>query len=180
MAKLSKANVSLLATIVASMANAETPYHMASEAEIAGLAKEGLVETNPDIRDGDKLAVRATDKGLQVNQDNSGNTGGAPAGGNTSTTSAATSAFAIEDGIALPAGRGGRNANVYPFDQLGVNQSFHVPATEAKPNPAKSLASTVSSATKRYADQTPARKFVVRSVDASDPRGAGARVWRTA
>jgi hypothetical protein len=179
MAKLSKANASLLAMIVASMANEAAPFHMASEAEIAGLAKEGLVETNPEIRDGDKLAVRVTEKGLTLNTENqgaggAGNTGGTPA--------VSTSTFAIDDAIPVPAAsnRGGRGGNVYPFDTLNVGQSFHVPASEKKPNPAKSLASTVSSATKRFKDKTPARTFRVAAVDANDPRGVGARVWRTA
>jgi hypothetical protein len=168
---LSKANAVLLATIVASMANEATPYHMVTEAEAAKLVKEGLVETNGEIRDGDKIAARATEKGIQVNT--SDNASGAPA--------AVTSNFAIDDGIAIPPSRGGRNRSVYPFDQLTVGQSFHVPASEAKPNPAKSLASTVSSANKRNAKEGASGfKFEVRSVDATDTRGAGARVWRIA
>jgi hypothetical protein len=180
MAKLSKANVSLLATIVASMGNTAAPYHMATAAEISGLAKEGLVETNPEITDGDKLAVRATEKGLQVNNENNGaGTGGDNTGG--AAVTPAASSFAIDDAIPVPAAsnRGGRGGNVYPFDTLNVGQSFHVPATDKKPNPAKSLASTVSSATKRYVGKGD-RKFRVAPVDATDPRGAGARVWRTA
>lgn len=167
---LSKANAVLLATIVASMANEATPYHMVTEADAAKLVKDGLVETNGEIRDGDKVAARATEKGIALNTtENSG----APA--------ATPSAFAIDDGIAMPPSRGGRNRSVYPFEQLAVGQSFHVPASEAKPNPAKSLASTVSSANKRNAkDGASGFKFEVRSVDATDSRGAGARVWRIA
>lgn len=169
---LSKANAVLLATIVASMANTETPYHMVTEAEAAKLVKDGLVETNGEIRDGDKIAARATEKGIALNTtENSGGT----------TATAPTSAFAIDDGIAMPPSRGGRNRSVYPFEQLAVGQSFHVPASEAKPNPAKSLASTVSSANKRNAKEgASGSKFEVRSVDATDTRGAGARVWRIA
>ena len=105
---------------------------------------------------------------------------------------AAPSAFAIEDGFAVPTASGrGRGGNTYPFDALNVGQSFFVPNSEDKPNAAKSLASTVSSATARYAEvvegqfktnkkgeQVPVtrdtRKFIVRSVE------GGARVWRTA
>jgi len=170
---LSKANAALLATIVASMSNEATPYHMVTEAEVAKLVKDGLVETNAEIRDGDKIAARATTKGTEVNDQS--NTGTAP------TATAPTSAFAIDDGITMPPSRGGRNRGVYPFDQLTVGQSFHVPASEAKPNPAKSLASTVSSANKRNGKEGGSgAKYEVRSVDASDPRGAGARVWRIA
>lgn len=169
---LSKANAALLATIVTSMSNEATPYHMVTEAEAAKLVKDGLVETNAEIRDGDKIAARATEKGIEVNG-SSDNTGGTPA--------ATTSAFAIDDGITMPPSRGGRNRSVYPFEQLAVGQSFHVPASEAKPNPAKSLASTVSSANKRNKkDGGSNASFEVRSVDANDPRGAGARVWRIA
>ena len=60
--------------------------------------------------------------------------------------------FKIEDSIPVPTISGrGRGGNVYPFDQLEVDQSFFVANDESKPNAAKSLASTVSSATARYA-----------------------------
>ena len=107
--------------------------------------------------------------------------------------------FQIENDVPVPAisGRGrGRGGNVYPFDQLEVGQSFFVANSESKPNAAKSLASTVSSATARYAvpaedgstktnkkgEVVPVmvetRKFVVRSVEEDGVKGA--RVWRTA
>jgi hypothetical protein len=175
---LSKVNAALLATIVTAMGNEATPYHMVTEADAAKLVKDGLVETNAEIRDGDKIAARATTKGIEVNtseQGSSDNGGGAPA------PAATTSNFAIDDGITMPPSRGGRNRSLYPFDALTVGQSFHVPATEAKANPAKSLASTVSSANKRNAkDGASKAKFEVRSVGTDDPRGAGARVWRIA
>lgn len=173
MAKMSKANLALLGTIVAAMAVEATPYAMLTEADIAALLKEGLVEINPDIRDGDKVAVRATEKGIALNNEQP------PANAPTTVTS---SAFSLIDGAVLPAGRGGRNANVYPFDAMNVGQSFFVGATEAKPNPAKSLASTVSSASKRL---TP-KKFSVKSVEGGKAYGNftapsnGALVQRTA
>ena len=103
----------------------------------------------------------------------------------------------IEDNVPVPAISGrGRGGNMYPFGQLAVGQSFFVPNSEDKPNAAKSLASTVSSATARYAvpaedgstktnkkgEVVPVmvetRKFVVRSVEENGVKGA--RVWRTA
>jgi hypothetical protein len=58
--------------------------------------------------------------------------------------------------------------------------SFFVHATPAMPNPGKSMAGTVSSATKRYKDQTPPRKFSLVPVDKDHEHGvAGARVLRT-
>ena len=110
-------------------------------------------------------------------------------------------AFNIENDVEIPAiKRAGRSRALYPFDDLEVGQSFFVPATEEMKDPGKSLASTVSSASKRYATQdgtrtinrrdketgalTPVevpaynyeRKFMVRSVDESGVKGA--RVWR--
>lgn len=152
------------------------------------LVEAGMVEINPAMtNEAGEIATRATQKGIdEMNQ-------------NTETGTAAASApvatsFAIEDNVPMPtsSGRGrGRGGNVYPFDALEVGQSFFVPNSEDKPNAAKSLASTVSSATARFAvpsedgatktnkkgETVPVmvetRKFVVRSAE------GGARVWRT-
>ena len=105
--------------------------------------------------------------------------------------------FQIENDVPVPAISGrGRGGNVYPFDQLAVGQSFFVANSESKPNAAKSLASTVCSATARYAvpaedgstktnkkgEVVPVmvrtRKFVVRRAEEDGVKGA--RVWRTA
>ena len=61
--------------------------------------------------------------------------------------------FDIETDVAMPdfSARGGTGrAEVYPFEQLGVGHSFFVPATEKRPEPHKSLVSTVNQATLRY------------------------------
>jgi hypothetical protein len=166
---LSKVNAALLATIVSSMSNEATPYHMVTEAEVAKLVKDGLVETNAEIRDGDKIAARATTKGIEV----SSTEGGGNAGTSGTAPVATASAFSLIDGAELPASRGGRNRSVYPFDTMAVGQSFFVPASEAKPNPAKSLASTVSSANKRAAkDGGSGAKYDVRSVKSGVAYGA--------
>lgn len=156
------------------------------------LVAEGLVELNPaGPNDKGETLTRATQKGID-SMNTASNTGTAAA-----STSAVSSGFAIDDGIALPtiSGRGRAGATVYPFDKLAVGQSFFVPNSEDKPNAAKSLASTVSSATARYAEPVEGetridrkgnsvqamkatRQFVVRSVEENGV--AGARVWRTA
>lgn len=146
---LKKASMTLLATIATAMA-AEPFYALATEKEAKELIDGKLAEFNPDIRDGDKIAIRLTDEGLNMananNTDNSSNTG------NDTGASAAASSFAIIDNAKLPsAARGGRNGPVYPFDDLNVGQSFFVPATADKPEPAKSIASTATSAAKRFA-----------------------------
>lgn len=180
-AAASAAAVIGLAEIVAAGANG-----LYTTPEVHGpLVEAGMVELNPaGPNEAGETLTRATQKGIE-SMNTPTNT--APA-----TVAAAPSSFAIEDGIAMPTASGrGRGGNVYPFDALNVGQSFFVPNTEDKPNAAKSLASTVSSATARYAEvvegqfktnkkgeQVPVtretRKFVVRSVE------GGARVWRTA
>ena len=108
------------------------------------LEAEGMIEVNPATRDAAEGAqVRATEKGIQaVNASQT----------QTPVAAAVSSGFAIDDGIAMPAASArGRTSTTYPFEALNVGQSFFVPNSEDKPNAAKSLASTVSSATARYA-----------------------------
>lgn len=188
-----------LAEIVAAGANGM----FVPESVHAPLVEAGLVEINPAMTDDNGyVATRATQAGIESLDS------GATVGNNA--TSEATSAtaetgktekvktmFKIEDSIPVPTISGrGRGGNVYPFDQLEVGQSFFVANDESKPNAAKSLASTVSSATARYAvpaedgstktnkkgEVVPVmvetRKFVVRSVEENGVKGA--RVWRTA
>lgn len=142
----------------------------------------GLVEVNESMtNEAGELATRATQKGIESMQQNN-----APAA-----QAASKPSFAIDDNIPLAAVVGrGRGGETYPFDQLQVGQSFFVPNSADKPNVAKSLASTVSSATRRYAEEVPGetrvdrkgntvpklketRKFVLRAVE------GGARIWRT-
>lgn len=188
-----------LAEIVAAGANGM----FVPESVYAPLVEAGLVEINPAMTDDNGyVATRATQAGIESLDS------GATVGNNaTSEATSATAAtgetqkvktmFKIEDSIPVPTISGrGRGGNVYPFDQLEVGQSFFVANDESKPNAAKSLASTVSSATARYAvpaedgstktnkkgEVVPVmvetRKFVVRSVEENGVKGA--RVWRTA
>ncbi|QBZ71746.1 hypothetical protein [Pseudomonas phage KP1] len=161
----------------------------AAAAAVAPFVAAGLVETNEAIVDGDgNIAVRL-----------SATAGEAGATANEAPKVKTVSKFQIDANIPVPTITGrGRGGNTYPFDLLEVGQSFFVPNTEDKPNAAKSLASTVSSATARHAvpsadgatkvnkqgETVPVmvetRKFVVRSVDeTAEGRGPGARVWRT-
>lgn len=184
---LNKKQTAAFAALSAAIAASAEGFIYASATDVAPFAAAGLIETNEGMKDENgNVAVRliaatntATEGTSTVNTANTA----APA---------VSSSFAIEDGIAMPTASGrGRGGNTYPFDALNVGQSFFVPNSEDKPNAAKSLASTVSSATARYAEvvegqfkankkgeQVPVtretRKFVVRSVE------GGARVWRTA
>ena len=193
------ATVITLSEIVAAGANG-----LFTPAAVHGpLVEAGLVEINPAmVNEAGEIATRATQAGIESldsgaivvdNATSEANSAIAETGKNEKVKTM----FQIEDNIPVPAISGrGRGGNVYPFDQLEVGQSFFVANGESKPNAAKSLASTVSSATARYA--VPAedgstktnkkgeivpvmvetRKFVVRSVEEDGVKGA--RVWRTA
>ena len=188
-----------LAEIVAAGANGM----FVPESVYAPLVEAGLVEINPAMTDDNGyVATRATQAGIE-----SLDSGAIVTDNATSEATSVTAAtgetqkvktmFQIEDNVPVPAISGrGRGGNVYPFDQLEVGQSFFVANDESKPNAAKSLASTVSSAIARYAvpaedgstktnkkgEVVPVmvetRKFVVRSVEENGVKGA--RVWRTA
>lgn len=142
------------------------------------LAAAGLVEVNAAfVDDQGMIATRATAAGVAKCKPS-----GEPA-----------SVIKLETGIPVPevATRGRNSGTTLPFDQMEVGHSFFVAATEKKPNPAKSLASTVSRVTKSYAypDQRgetkvnrkgkivpvmiKTREFIVKEVE------GGARVWRT-
>ena len=164
----------------------------------SSLLEAGLVEINPAMtNEAGEIATRATQKGIESLDTGNGNGDNAPTEATSETavigkTQKVKTMFKIEDSIPVPtiAGRG-RGGETYPFEQLAVGQSFFVANSEDKPNAAKSLASTVSSATARYAvasedgatktnkngETVPVmvetRKFIVRSVE------GGARVWRT-
>lgn len=109
--------------------------------------------------------------------------------------------FVLEEGFTVPPSKrgGGLKADIYPFAEMKVGLSFFVAATEEKPNPAKGLQSTVSSANKRFAATYPmtvgraktphakagqptgqdGRKFTVRPRTTADGEKAnGARVYR--
>lgn len=178
-------------------------------------AAAGYVEVREDTTDGNGgFATRATEAGIAYVASQSG-----PFGGATATASpfgvapAATGAAAVEvtasgaakrtitkppeGGFVIavnvplpPVKRGfGPKAELYPFTALEVGGSFFVAATEARPDPSKSLASTVNSAMNRFAAEvngvlTKTRVFALRRIEDGAPWGqpgvAGAGVFRTA
>jgi hypothetical protein len=205
MIKLSKAQAAKLAEIARMKHKRERGFSFMTPKSVKLLVDAGLVECNTTITDGNNVAVRSTiqgDKWLAA-YEAALTEGTEPM----NTEATAAPAFAINDGVPVPAiKRRGPATSIYPFDALTIEdgaefgQSFFVPATEEMPNPGKSLASTVSSASKRYATengtrtinrkvdgvmtevQVPAydyeRKFIVRSVEENGVKGA--RVWRVA
>ena len=186
-----------LAEIVAAGANG---IYTSPEVHLP-LVEAGLVEINPAMtNENGEVATRATQKGIESLDSAATVTDNATSETQTAATGKTekvNTMFKIENDVPVPAISGrGRGGNTYPFDQLEKGQSFFVANSEDKPNAAKSLASTVSSATARYAvasedgatktnkkgEVVPVmvetRKFVVRSVEENGVKGA--RVWRTA
>ena len=188
-----------LAEIVAAGANG-----LFTSAAVHGpLVEAGLVEINPAmVNEAGEIATRATQAGIESPDSGAIVVDNATTEANSETAATgknekAKTMFQIENGVPVPAISGrGRGCNVYPFKVLEVGQSFFVANSESKPNAAKSLASTVCSATARYAvpaedgstktnkkgEVVPVmvetRKFVVRRVEEDGVKGA--RVWRTA
>lgn len=126
----------------------------------AAMVTQGLVEVNPGmVNDKGELATRPTPAGMaklsEVQQTNAQTTETNPSTG----PQGAKPSFTVAANVPVPTvKRGGRSGTLYPFDSLEVGQSFFVAATNDKPNPAKSLASTVSSATMRYANEKGTRE----------------------
>lgn len=176
-------DMALLKTVAdATQANS---FVYTSTAQNKPLLDAGFVEVNDGMKDAaGNVATRATATGIDAVAKAAAGQSPAPAGAASPEASKPSnprpspSNFKLDDAVTMPTiKRGGPGGNVYPFDSMNAGQSFFVAATDDRPNPAKSLASTVSSATKRYAEATPIRKFAVRSVVENGVKGA--RVWRT-
>jgi len=152
MAKKTKAtdHTTLLNTIVADT-KGEQGYSLVDPQHVKELVDAGHIEVNPEIKTADgKIAARAT-AALLVSH----GTEVAPV------TTEDSPVFQLFDGIPLsPAKRGGKKTEEYPFSQMGIGQSFVVPATARYPKPWETFASTVSSATRRF------------SVEAKNPDGS--------
>ena len=138
-----KKAMEMLPEIVKATTASETGFTYTDFLVHSPLVNAGLVEINEGIvNEAGAVATRATTKGIETVMSET----------STATeTVVANAGFVIEDVALAASKRGGRTGkSLYPFDQLNVGQSFVVLATEKHPEPAKSLASTVSSAMKKY------------------------------
>lgn len=176
---------------------------VATKAELEALQRDGLIELGPQEKPGsNKFQYRATESGVRAfESENSGNNEQAPQPqqntqqpqGQPQTVSN-VKGFEIETGVPVPekARRSGPSGK-YPFDALEVGQSFFIPASNDKPEPWKSLQSTVAAAQRRHAVEEGTRtdrngKTVpnlkptrIFRLDKDTKNGQeGARVWRTA
>lgn len=167
--------------------------------DFGGLVNEGLAEVNEEMRDGNKIATRITQAGIDwLDSFETSET-------ETTTTKAETKAetkkgsnmsfqiASVPMPSSKPRGRAA-GASKYPFDLLEVGQMFFVPATEEKPEPWRSMASIVSDANRRNAIEGETtrinrkgrevpklvytKRFVLRQFEMDGVQGAG--IWREA
>lgn len=147
-------NVELLKAVAAATAVAPG-YINAPKAEAEKLGE--LVQINPDLNfaspvgNADMPAVRVSALGTEYLAKAGGS---APAAASPAAAPAAPkqsfNVIAFELPPAKRVGGGGARPEVYPFSSLEVGKAFFVKATADKPEPWKTFASTVASATNRY------------------------------
>lgn len=158
---MNKKMIALLGVIVAASAAGAAPgYHMATTKEIEPLAKDSLVETNPDMKDGDKVATRATASGIAFYEANKDKV--------TATkprevpTVAAASGFVLPADYVAPTAKKKGAADVYGFDTMKIGDATFVPNTEAVLDRASALVSTVAAAERRFAVEIPGETRIGR------------------
>ncbi len=202
-----------LANIVSATTDPARGFLYVSREVYEPLVEQGLVEVNGDmVNENGEVAARATQIGVEsvdknqkptklqiVETSQHQNIQTHPdliPNSTESKTQMKEGTFQLTAGIPVPSVSGrGRKGSSWPFDEMEVTDSFFVPNTEDRPNAAKSMASSVSAATARYAEviegqfrtnkngaQVPAtrntREFTVRAWEENGVKGA--RIWRTA
>lgn len=137
---LKQFSVQLLASLAVTV-NGEPAVLFLREEDTQQLIDNGFAECNVasiDPNDATKVATRATQSGVDYLA--ALNTEPEP-------VMNTTPSFEIET-AAMPA-RTRTRKSIYPFEQLAIGQRFFVPATDAMPDPGKTLATSVSGAVKR-------------------------------
>lgn len=181
--KLTATQMKSLAEVVAKTqqgpASAENAAYLVP-ASAKPLVDAGYIQGNNAVKQGNKIAYRATPQGVAAHAATNEPQGGNAASGSQSSGEDTGTQFAVVKFDLPPIQRGRINGGRYPFETMGVGEAFFVPATEDRKNPAKSLAGTVTSANGRLAP----KEFSVRSIKDGAPFGhagvAGAAVGRVA
>lgn len=125
--------------------------------------KLGVVELGGTVGDGSEVQIRINAEGSQYLKDmepavdnGSENKQNANHNGNDAepkkTTGGNKPMFQIQSNVEIPKAARRSRTSAYPFDQLEVGQSFFVPASEERPDPAKTMGSTVAAANERYSE----------------------------
>jgi hypothetical protein len=158
--------LSLAALVMATQS--ELGYMHATPAEAKSLLDAGYADMNmelPHATDPNAFAIRATDEGIAALSNQST----APAN---SIATTPVFSFEIETIDAPTRKRRSTGSVAYPFAQLpevgadGKVSAFFVPSTEARPEPWKSLQSTVSAATRSFATKTGENAFTKKNGEA--------------
>ena len=154
--RLGNASAALIMTIGAAM-SVPPGYAFAKPADFADLKAKGLAVDDPNVKNpgnADEVAVALTPSGkteydARVKRQNKAES--------TPRAPVDPSSFQRARITTIPdkPGRGGARTSMYPFDDLAAPDdsgfdSFLILPTEARPEPAKTLLSTVSGATKRW------------------------------
>lgn len=209
----------LLAALAEATRSGETAFLYVDEGDAKTLYDAGLALVDTNTRNDDKqVAVRLNDAGLAYAEknpaepdnnvlSNQGNSDAKEASDKKrqSTGYVRPAVIELDKSVQMPSvSRGRAGETSYPFDTMEVGDSFHIAATNANKDPAKSVASSVSTANIKYSrekkdengnvitkprkvrngeikhfpEREPIKQFTIRSVDASDPKGVGCRVWR--
>lgn len=152
---MAKATVDMAALVAATRAGS----FMHVDADAAKkLVKDGLIEINTNVtNEAGEPAARATQKGMDAEDAKASKA----AGGEQTNTAPAFYMGSVPSTLFTERKRGGAGKpDKYPFDQLPAPvegqpiPAFFVAATDKMPEPAKSLSSTVSAASRRYARET--------------------------
>jgi hypothetical protein len=170
-------NLVLLSAIVAATLDANVGFSLAPAGEAAALAAHGYVEVAPGDPDpAGNIATRATPAGIEYSQSLAQTAPPAvaapqPFGAPAAAAPAAAPAVAVEKPVftlvSLPVPEAVRKSSagkppLYPLDTMEVGQAFFVEATDKRPEPWKSMTSTLQSARMRHAVATGEMKSVTR------------------
>lgn len=141
---------SVLALLNTIVGFGEAGGYAAKGDDMTALVTGALVQTGPD-GDNNTIAVRALPAGIEAAKEAAA--GSAPAAAKVKRAAPVLSG--IVTGIAIPETKKGGNKgkSIYDFENMPVGGAFFIAATAETPEPWKSLASTATSATRRY-DET--------------------------
>lgn len=184
--KLTKALQKILQEIADNTANGEKTY---VDNRAIPLNQMGYITVDEnDIDDCDDIAAMATESGMAIcgYQKTDETTPEIKEEGEIVTEEMTKQTeFELDFGIPMPpkGHGGGKRSMKYPFEELpapnedGVMASFHIAPIEGSVEKAmRRASSSCTNAKKRFGDE---RVFETRKADENDPKGPGARVFRT-
>lgn len=164
---LNEKEIALLKETVNATNNNTVIY--ANSGEMVNMVALQLVEGNPQLINpaNGGMAYRATPAG-QVYAQNLAAAASVPPAPVPAVPAAPAAPAVAGGGFSVGAGfqppakgtrRASNNGRTYPFETLELGGYIFVPATEKRPDPKKSLASTISGANKRFENFSPRRYF---------------------